>query len=426
MRIKSGDLDTMRAPLDFIGINLYYRTIASAPSAMERLSHPQEWLFPVKMAGGQQGPKTDNGWEVWPQALYDIVTRISRDFNRPPIEITESGCAYNDGPDASGVIRDPRRIHYHRQYLEALAAAMADGADVRGYHAWSLIDNFEWADGFSDRFGLAYVDFKTQERTIKDSGRWYAKVAAENRRGSRHFCCMTSSPFCTFTSPTKSGSFMRSRCSASFFCNAGFTNETGTLRSPTLNSVGSNVAYPSFEARWPETVTQTSFPAIFGKELSVDDVAIEAHLLIFDGWRSTAEIGIGRECPGSGCAHGLSQRGAYFVRGEVNLGFRLSSGWSAGSRGLGILRGRDRITAGRRRSLLGGLFELVQFLPKGRGVSCDGRRSLRLRHRRRLLQHQNNSHQRGHERRNADNAVELDFHEGSNTVSLDGQGPASS
>jgi beta-glucosidase len=181
MRIKSGDLDKMRAPLDFIGINLYYRTIASAPGAMERLSHAQQWLFPVKMGSGQQGPKTDMGWEVWPQALYDIVTRISRDFNRPQIEITESGCAYNDGPDASGVIHDARRIQYHRQYLQALAQAIGDGADVRGYHAWTLLDNFEWAEGFSPRFGLAYVDFKTQQRTIKDSGRWYAKVAAANR-----------------------------------------------------------------------------------------------------------------------------------------------------------------------------------------------------------------------------------------------------
>ena len=112
--------------------------------------------------------------------MRDVVTRISRDFNRPQIEITESGCAYNDGPDASGVIRDTRRIEYHRQYLRALAGAMADGADVRGYHAWSLLDNFEWAEGFSQRFGLAYVDFKTQQRTIKESGRWYAKVAAEN------------------------------------------------------------------------------------------------------------------------------------------------------------------------------------------------------------------------------------------------------
>ncbi len=180
MGIKSGDLEKMKAPLDFIGINLYYRTIASAPGALERMSHTQEWLFPVKMAGGEQSPKTDIGWEIWPRALYDVVMRITRDFNRPVIEITESGCAYNDGPGGDGMIHDARRIDYHRQYLQALALAMGEGADVRGYHAWSLIDNFEWAEGFSQRFGLAYVDFKTQQRTIKDSGRWYTKVAAEN------------------------------------------------------------------------------------------------------------------------------------------------------------------------------------------------------------------------------------------------------
>jgi beta-glucosidase len=178
--IKAGDMEKVRAPLDFLGINLYYRTIASSPGAMERLAHAQDWLFPVKMTGGEQGPKTDINWEVWPQALYDMVIRITRDYNRPVIEITESGCAYNDGPDASGEIRDPRRIEYHRQYLAGLAGALAEGADVRGYHAWSLIDNFEWAEGYGQRFGLAYVDFKTQKRTIKESGRWYAKVAAEN------------------------------------------------------------------------------------------------------------------------------------------------------------------------------------------------------------------------------------------------------
>jgi beta-glucosidase len=181
MGVKSGDMEKMKAPLDFIGVNLYYRTIASAPTAMERLTTTQQWLFPVKMVGGNQGPKTDLGWEIWPQSLYDVVTRITRDFNRPVIEVTESGCAFNDGPDAFGAIHDRRRIHYHRQYLQALAQAVADGADVRGYHAWSLMDNFEWAEGFSQRFGLAYTDFKTQQRTIKDSGRWYAKVAAENR-----------------------------------------------------------------------------------------------------------------------------------------------------------------------------------------------------------------------------------------------------
>jgi len=182
MRIKSSDMEQIRAPLDFIGINLYNRTIASSPGVLERVAHVQDWLFPVTMTsgGGEQGPKTDIGWEVWPQALYDMVMRITRDYNRPVIEITESGCAYNDGPDASGEIRDTRRIEYHRQYLAALARAIAEGADVRGYHAWSLIDNFEWAEGFSQRFGLAYVDFKTDQRTTKESGHWYAKIAAEN------------------------------------------------------------------------------------------------------------------------------------------------------------------------------------------------------------------------------------------------------
>jgi beta-glucosidase len=184
MGIKSGDMEKTRAALDFVGINLYYRTIASAPGAVERATHAQDWLFPVKMEGGHDGPTTDFGWEVWPKALYDVITRITRDFNRPVIEVTESGCSYNDGPDANGAIHDSRRIDYHRQYLAALARAMADGADVRGYHAWTLLDNFEWAEGFSQRFGLSYVDFKTQKRTMKDSGRWYAKVAAENKVGT--------------------------------------------------------------------------------------------------------------------------------------------------------------------------------------------------------------------------------------------------
>jgi beta-glucosidase len=181
MGIKSGDMEKTRAALDFIGINLYYRTIASAPSAMEIAAHAQNWLFPVKLEGGSVGSKTDIGWEVWPKTMYDVVTRITRDYNRPVIEITENGCAYNDVPDANGVIQDSRRTAYHREYLAALAHAMADGADVRGYHAWSLMDNFEWSEGFTQRFGLAYVDYTTQSRTIKESGRWYGQVAAENR-----------------------------------------------------------------------------------------------------------------------------------------------------------------------------------------------------------------------------------------------------
>jgi len=178
MGIKSSDAESMRAPLDFIGINLYYRTIASAMTGLARVEDSRAWLFPVNMTGGLQGPKTGIGWEIWPQALYDMTMRITRDYNRPAIEITESGCAYSDIPDAAGAIHDSGRTQYHRDYLAALARAMADGADVRGYHAWSLIDNFEWAEGFSQRFGLAFVDYKTQKRTLKESGYWYAKVAA--------------------------------------------------------------------------------------------------------------------------------------------------------------------------------------------------------------------------------------------------------
>ena len=118
--------------------------------------------------------------EVWPRAMYDMVMRITRDYDRPIIEITENGCAYNDGPNSKGAIVDTRRITYHQQHLSELARAIRDGADVRGYHAWSLLDNFEWAEGLSQRFGLAYVDFKTQKRTLKASGLWYAKLASKN------------------------------------------------------------------------------------------------------------------------------------------------------------------------------------------------------------------------------------------------------
>jgi len=175
MKIQQDDMDLVRAPLDFIGINVYYRTMVSAPGLGERLSDPRLLLLPARMTDGQKGPKTDLGWEVWPRSIYDMAMRITRDYNRPALEITENGCAYNDGPDADGKVNDTRRLAYHRQYLSELARAMGDGADVRGYHAWSLMDNFEWIEGLSQRFGLAYVDFKTQKRTIKASGAWYGK-----------------------------------------------------------------------------------------------------------------------------------------------------------------------------------------------------------------------------------------------------------
>lgn len=180
MKIHQDDMELVRAPLDFVGINLYYRTRVSAPTLSERLTDRRFLFLPARMESWEKGPKTDIGWEVWPRSLYDMVLRITKDYHRPVLEITESGCAYNDAPGPTGTVNDARRISYHQQYLFELARAIHDGADVRGYHAWSLLDNFEWAEGLSQRFGLAYVDFKTQKRTIKNSGAWYAKVAAQN------------------------------------------------------------------------------------------------------------------------------------------------------------------------------------------------------------------------------------------------------
>jgi beta-glucosidase len=174
--VRDGDLERMRAPLDFVGINLYYRTVVEdSPGDSNLGARPVHGGF-----GGNDGPRTDFGWEVWPDALYQTIQRVTRDYDRPVIEITENGCAYNDGPDALGVVHDSRRIEFFRGYLEAVAQAIEDGADVRGFHAWSLLDNFEWSEGFSQRFGLAYVDFETGRRTLKQSGRWYAQIASNN------------------------------------------------------------------------------------------------------------------------------------------------------------------------------------------------------------------------------------------------------
>ncbi len=180
MGIKSGDMEQVRAPLDFLGINIYYRTIAASAGTWSRVTNPKMWLFPVNRTFGREGPRTILDWEVWPDSIYDIVMRMSKDYGHPAIEITENGCAYNDGPDASGVVNDERRIEFYRGYLGALHRAVTDGADVRGFHAWTLTDNFEWADGYSARFGLVWVDFKTQQRIVKQSGRWYAAVAKAN------------------------------------------------------------------------------------------------------------------------------------------------------------------------------------------------------------------------------------------------------
>jgi beta-glucosidase len=137
----------------------------------------------IRAAMPTEGPLTEAGLEIWPSGIYDLVTQISKEYDHPLIEITESGCGYLDAPydKESGGVPDVRRIEWYRQVLAELARAIADGARVRAYHAWSLLDNFQWAEGYTERYGLIYTDFRSQKRTIKDSGLWYSRVAATNR-----------------------------------------------------------------------------------------------------------------------------------------------------------------------------------------------------------------------------------------------------
>ena len=175
---RDGDDKIMRAPLDFLGLNYYSPWVVRAAPNDESIPglHVQaDWA---------SGPdeKTDNGWDIDPPGFYAILKDMAGHAPGLPIEITENGAAYNQAPDSHGHIHDRKRIEWLRKHLRELARAIRDGVPVRAYHCWSLLDNFEWAEGYRQRFGLVFVDFKNrQQRTVKDSGEWYAKVVAANR-----------------------------------------------------------------------------------------------------------------------------------------------------------------------------------------------------------------------------------------------------
>jgi len=173
MGVEADDMKLCRAPLDFLGINYHRRQLVSAIPPGEG-----ESATGVHKSDAHEGPLTDFGWEVWPHGLYELLMRISREYKGTPIEITGDGCSYLDLPDELGRVSDERRIQFLRGQLFELGRAMLHSTNVRAYHHWSLLDGFEWAEGYTQRYGLAYVDFRTQKRIIKDSGKWYAHLAA--------------------------------------------------------------------------------------------------------------------------------------------------------------------------------------------------------------------------------------------------------
>ncbi len=194
MGYRSGDDKIMQVPLDWIGFHYYTRRLVSDAGTAKSSSATFGTETEQDTCGGRdaytrfdavmpsEGQLTDAGLEVWPRGIYDLVMQISREYNQPIIEITESGCSYLDTPSDEDRARvpDQRRIEFFRAELAELASAIKEGARVRAFHAWSLLDNFEWADGYSQRYGLIYVDFRNQKRTIKDSGLWYGRVSLAN------------------------------------------------------------------------------------------------------------------------------------------------------------------------------------------------------------------------------------------------------
>lgn len=165
---SGADLDFIRQPIDFVGINYYTRAVTA--------DDPQNPPVRARNVPQSRYPHTETGWEVFAPALTEVLSRVAVRYGNPPVLITENGAAFYDPPHVPAGYQDPLRIAYVRDHLLALRRALAQGIDLRGYFAWSLLDNFEWAHGFSKRFGLIHVDYATQERTIKGSGRFYRDV----------------------------------------------------------------------------------------------------------------------------------------------------------------------------------------------------------------------------------------------------------
>lgn len=164
------DFDLVRQPLDFLGINYYTRNVVRHA--------PETW--PVG-AGRVRQPKsvhTELDWEVHPAGLERVLCWVRDRYGDLPLYVTENGAAFADPEPANGSVQDPQRVAYYREHLRAARAAMLRGVDLRGYFAWSLLDNLEWACGFSKRFGLVHVDFETQARTLKASAHFYRQVVA--------------------------------------------------------------------------------------------------------------------------------------------------------------------------------------------------------------------------------------------------------
>ena len=168
--VETGDLEAIATPTDFLGVNNYFRKISRDDTAVQ---NPPPSLKPYDNY-------TEMGWEVAPEGIRDLLLRLHYDYRIPKLYITENGASYSDGPDENGRIHDERRQTYYQTYLTAVHQAIQAGVPLAGYFAWSLMDNFEWAHGYKQRFGLVWVDYETGQRLPKESAYWYRSVIKQN------------------------------------------------------------------------------------------------------------------------------------------------------------------------------------------------------------------------------------------------------
>jgi beta-glucosidase len=168
--VSVGDMALIAQPIDFLGVNYYSRAIVRSP------------LLPA-LRTADEAEHTDMGWEIYPEGLTEMLEFAASRTGDLPIYVTENGAAFD--PDAHDPTRDPARVAFLRRHLDAALDALEGGVPLRGYFAWSLMDNFEWAQGYRPRFGIVHVDYATQERRVRDSGRYLGAVARTGRPGAQ-------------------------------------------------------------------------------------------------------------------------------------------------------------------------------------------------------------------------------------------------
>lgn len=174
--VQPGDMETIAAPIDLMGLNYYRREVFRDETAAGNLPRV---VFEWPQSGADW---TEMGWEIYPEGLYHVLMRLHHEYQMPKLYVTENGCSFSDGPGEDGRVHDQRRTDYLARHFAAAARAIEHGAPLAGYFVWSLLDNFEWAHGYSQRFGVIWVDFETGERIPKDSAWWYQRFIKDSKK----------------------------------------------------------------------------------------------------------------------------------------------------------------------------------------------------------------------------------------------------